>query len=77
MTLQGLSGTWWRPLFTFSFASCQGLVSFGGQLVVPCPINPTVDDLILERVRFKLADSKNIDGLQGCGHAAAFTSIQC
>lgn len=38
-------------------------------------INPTVDDLILERVRFKLADSQNLDGLQGCGHATAFTSI--
>lgn len=26
-------------------------------------INPTIDDLILERVRFKLADSQNLDGL--------------
>lgn len=39
MTLQGLSGTWWSsrlPLFTFSFASCQGLASLGGQLVACC-----------------------------------------
>lgn len=38
-------------------------------------INPTIDDLILERVRFKLADSQNLDGLWGCGHVTAFTSI--
>lgn len=111
MTLQGLSGLWWRQQAASIYIFiCQlsgtgfpcwptgclldlikrplnrrkgtwkcglGDGGVGGEQACSLSINPTVDDLILERVGFKSADSQNLDGLQGCGHATAFTSIHC